>query len=69
MKILAIFVILLTICSMSLSKKSMKSNTNKAKKSTSTNELTNKKASSQTNKSDPGAILPSVAVNNKYFIS
>ena len=59
MKILATFVILLTLCSFTLNKKSMKSNAKKGTKSTNVSE--NKETSK--NKADPGAILPAAAVN------
>ena len=53
MKILATFIILLTLCSLTLNKKSMKSITEKGTKSTIQSK----------NKADPGAILPAAAVN------
>lgn len=58
MKILATFIILLTLCSLTLTKKSMKS-----EKSTKT-ELKKSTSASKTEatKSDPGAILPAAAV-------
>ena len=59
MKILATFIILLTLCSLTLNKKSLKSNAEKGTKSTIKSE---NKATSE-NKADPGASLPAAAVN------
>jgi hypothetical protein len=61
MKILATFLILLSLSSLTINKKSMKSNSEKSEKSTV---ATNNK--SEIKKGDPGAILPEVAVN--YYI-
>ena len=62
MKILATFIILLTLCSFTLNKKSMKSETD-TKKTKVANTNTNSKTETK-NKSDPGAILPAAAVTN-----
>ena len=58
MKILATFIILLTLCSFTLNKKSMKSETDTEKTKA---QVTNTKTETK-NKSDPGAILPASAV-------
>lgn len=58
MKILATFLILISLSSVTLNKKSMKSNSENNVKST---EVSNNK--SEVKKGDPGAILPEVAVN------
>lgn len=61
MKILATFVILLTLCSITFNKKSMKSSV-KEKSKSKTKSIS--KANKIAKKSDPGAILPAVAVIN-----
>jgi hypothetical protein len=58
MKILATFIILLSLSSLTINKKSIKSNNEKSEKSSVTS---NNK--SEIKKADPGAILPEVAVN------
>lgn len=55
MKILATFIICLTLCSFTFNKKAMKLNAEKA----NTNSAIK---SNSKNKSDPGAILPAAAV-------
>ena len=59
MKILASFLILITLCSFAYNKKSMKLTIEKSTKSTSESKI---KETSQINKADPGAILPAAAV-------
>ena len=59
MKILASFLILITFCSFAFCENSMKSSN---EKSTKSNTEVQSKVKSETNKADPGAILPAAAV-------